>query len=78
MPETDQLLPSTNGFYGIPKNEDGSIDIWFGPAKPADVPDPAFINSVPGRNLLVELRLYGAESLFYDQTWKTDHVVKVE
>ncbi len=27
MPETDQLLPSTNGYYNIPKNSDGSIDL---------------------------------------------------
>lgn len=33
MPETEQLLPSTNGYYDIPTNDDGSIDIWFGPQK---------------------------------------------
>jgi hypothetical protein len=27
MPETDQLLPSTNGYYDLPKNKDGSIDV---------------------------------------------------
>lgn len=78
MPETAQLLPSTNGFYDIPKNEDGSIDIWFGPEQPTGVADPAFIQTVPGRNFLVALRLYGAESAFYDQTWKPDDVVKVD
>jgi hypothetical protein len=78
MPETAQLLPSTNGFYDIPANDDGSIDIWFGPEQPDGVADPAFIQTGPGRNFLVALRLYGAEAPFYDQTWKPDDVVKVD
>lgn len=76
MPETDQLLPSTNGFYDFPKSSDGSIEIWFGPSKPAGVADAAFIKTVPGRNFIAAVRLYGAESPFYDQTWKPDDLVK--
>lgn len=78
MPETDQLLPSTNSYYDLPQNKDGSIDIWFGPKKPEGVANTAFIKTVPGRNFLVALRLYGAELPFYDQTWKPDDIVKVE
>jgi hypothetical protein len=78
MPETEQLLPSTNGYYDIPKNNDGSIHIWFGPEKPEGVADAAFIQTVPRRNFVVALRLYGAENAFYDQNWKPDDFVKVE
>jgi hypothetical protein len=78
MPETKQLLPSTNGYYNIPKQSDGSIEIWFGPEKPGDVVDAAFIQTIPGRNYLIALRLYGAEDAFYDQSWKPDDVVKVK
>ncbi|WP_202903957.1 DUF1254 domain-containing protein [Halomonas huangheensis] len=78
MPETDQLLPSTNGYYDIPKNDDGSIDLYFGPEQPEGVEDAAFIKTVPGRNFVAVLRLYGAEDAFYDQTWKPDDLVKVE
>ncbi|WP_424221546.1 DUF1254 domain-containing protein [Buttiauxella gaviniae] len=77
MPETDQLLPSTNGYYDLPKNPDGSIDIWFGPNKPEGVSDNAFIKTLAGRNFLVALRLYGTEDAFYDQTWIPDDVVQV-
>ena len=76
MPETDQLLPSTNGYYNIPKNSDGSIDLWFGPNKPDGVDDAAFIKTVPNRNFLVALRLYGTEDGFYDQTWVPDDLVQ--
>ena len=78
MPETEQLLPSTNGFYDIPKNDDGSIDIWFGPSQPEGVADAAFIQTVPGRDFIAALRLYGARTEFYDQTWKPDDIVKVK
>jgi hypothetical protein len=78
MPETKQLLPSTNGYYDIPKKPDGSIEIWFGPQKPEGVVNAAFIQTVPARNFLVALRLYGAEDAFYDQTWKPDDIIKVE
>ncbi len=76
MPETDQLLPSTNGYYNIPKNNDGSIDLWFGPNKPDGVADSAFIKTVPDRNFLVALRLYGTEDGFYDQTWVPDDLIQ--
>jgi hypothetical protein len=78
MPETEQLLPSTNGFYDVPKNPDDSIDIWFAPKKPENVADSAFIQTVPGRNFIVALRLYGTGVGFFDQTWKPDDVVKVK
>jgi hypothetical protein len=78
MPETDQLLPSTNGYYDIPKNSDGSIDLWFGPAKPEGVNDKAFIKTIPGRNFLVALRLYGTEDGFYDHTWVPDDLIQVK
>jgi hypothetical protein len=78
MPETEQLLPSTNGYYDIPKNADGSIDIWFAPKKPDGVADAAFIQTIPGRNFIAALRLYGTGVEFFDQTWKPDDVVKVK
>ena len=78
MPETDQLLPSTNGYYDIPTNDDGSIDVWFGPSQPDGVVDAAFVKTVPGRDFIVAFRLYGTENPFYDQTWRPDDLVTVE
>ncbi len=78
MPETAQLLPSTNGFYDVPKNADGSIDIWFAPKKPEGVADSAFIQTVPNRHFIAALRLYGTGVEFFDQSWKPDDLVKVK
>jgi len=77
MPETPQLLPSINGFYDVAKNADGSIDLWFGATKPADAPESNWIQVNEGRDFLVALRLYGAGTEFFDQTWKPDDLVKV-
>ena len=78
MPETDQLLPSTNGYFDVPHSKDGSIEIWFGPKQPDGIADSAFIQTVPNRHFLVALRLYGSGVEFYDQSWKPDDVVKVK
>jgi len=78
MPETDQLLPSKNGFENTEKNSDGSIDIYFGPTQPSGIADTNFIKTVDNRNYLVCIRLYGADIGFFDQTWKPDDVVKMK
>jgi hypothetical protein len=78
MPETPQLMPSINGYEKVTKNEDGSIDLYFGPSKPDGVGDKNWIQTVEGRDFLVALRLYGADIPFFDQTWKPDDVVKIK
>ncbi|MNE26050.1 hypothetical protein D3C80_1194010 [compost metagenome] len=78
MPETAQLMPSINGFNKVKTNDDGSIDIYFGPSKPAAAPDSNWIQTVSGRNFLVALRLYGTGVEFFDQSWKPDDVVKMK
>ena len=78
MVQAPQLMPSINGFNKVATNNDGSVDLWFGPEKPADAPDSNWIQTVPDRNFLVALRLYGTGTEFFDQTLKPDDVVKVE
>lgn len=78
MVEAPQLMPSINGFNKVATNGDGSVDLWFGPEKPADVAEANWIQTVPDRNFLVALRLYGTGVEFFDQTWKPDDVVKVK
>jgi hypothetical protein len=78
MPETPQLSPSRNGYENTVINEDGSIDLYFGPTQPDDVADTNWIQTVEGRDFMVALRLYGTEIDFFDQTWKPDDVVKLK
>ena len=78
MPETKQLMPSRNGYENTVKNDDGSIDLYFSPKQPEGVADTNFIQTVPKRDFIVCIRLYGADLPFFDQTWKPDDVVKVK
>jgi hypothetical protein len=78
MVETPQLMPSINGLNdAVAKNADGSIDVWFGPAKPANAPDTNFIQTVGGRDFIATVRLYGTGIEFFDQSWKPDDIVKM-
>lgn len=59
-----------------PHNNDGSLDICFGPHQPDDVVDAAYIRTIPGRHFIVALRFYGTGAAFYDQTWRPDDLIK--
>lgn len=78
MTAAPQLMPSINAFNDVKKNDDGSIDIYFGPTKPADATESNWIQTTKGRDFLVALRLYGTETEFYDQTWKPHDVVRIK
>ncbi len=77
MTSAEQLMPSINGFNKVKTNDDGSVDLFFGPTKPAQAPESNWIQTVEGRNFLAALRLYGTGVEFFDQTWKPDDVVKL-
>jgi hypothetical protein len=78
MTETEQLLPSINSLGKVAANADGSVDIDFGPAKPAHTPNTNWIQTVKGRNFLAAVRLYGTGVEFFDQSWKPDDLVKLK
>ena len=78
MPETPQLLPSRNQYDKVKTGDDGSVELWFAPEKPEGVSEKNWIQSIPGRAQMVAIRLYGAGTEFYDQTWRPDDIVKVK
>ena len=49
MPETDQAFPSRNTFDKVQQNEDGSIDLYFGPTEPQGVNEKNWIQTLKGR-----------------------------
>jgi hypothetical protein len=78
MTAAPQRLPSINAFNKVVKNDDGSVDLWFGPEKPSAAPATNWIQTAPGRAFLAAVRLYGTGVEFFDQTWRPDDVVKVK
>ena len=78
MTAAPQLMRSINGFNKVATNTDGSIDLYFGPQKPANVADSNWILTADGHDFLVALRLYGTGVEFHDPSWKPHDVVKVK
>ncbi len=50
-------MRSINGFNKVETNTDGSIDLYFGPQKPANVADSNRIQTADGRDFLVALKV---------------------
>jgi hypothetical protein len=70
MLQTDQQFPSIGSQKkGIVINDDGSVDVWFGPTAPKGH-ESNWVQTVPGKSWNTLLRLYGPEQAWFDKTWK--------
>ncbi|MGX5694916.1 DUF1254 domain-containing protein [Agromyces soli] len=68
--QSGQPLPSRNSKRdSLVSNEDGSVDIVFGPEEPAELASN-WIQTVPGKGWFVLLRLYGPLESWFDGSWK--------
>jgi len=82
-PDTRSLLqngqpkPSVSTYDEPIFNEDGSIDIYFGPEAPEGF-EKNWVKTIPDEGWFAYIRLYGPLDSFFDQTWKPDDVVKVK
>jgi hypothetical protein len=82
-PDTRSLLqngqpkPSVSTYDKPDFNEDGSIDIYFGPQAPKGK-EKNWVKTIPGEGWFTYIRLYGPLESFFDQTWKPDDIVKIK
>lgn len=68
--QTSQPFPSKNNERDdLITNEDGSVDLYFGPTPP-DGFEKNWTQTVPGKGWFVILRLYGPLETWFDKTWK--------
>jgi hypothetical protein len=74
--QTDNPLPSISSLSNPIVNADGSVDIVFGPDKPAG--EANWIGTVPGRGWFPIFRFYGPEEAFFDKTWKLEDIAAVD
>ena len=71
---TNQEFPSRNSKRdNLITNEDGSIDIYFGPSAPAGK-EENWIETVSGKAWFVLLRLYGPLEPWFDKTWRPGEI----
>ncbi len=68
--QTTQDFPSKNNKKSdLDINDDGSVDLYFGPTAPKGN-EKNWIQTVPDKGWFVLLRLYGPLDPWFDKTWK--------
>ena len=77
MLQTPQMDPTIDSIKSVPAtNEDGSVDIYFGP-KPPKGHERNWIQTIPGKGWFTILRMYGPLESWIDQTWRPSEVEPV-
>jgi hypothetical protein len=74
MLQTDQQYPSINSQKSdLVVNNDGSVDISFGPNPPSGK-KANWLQTIPGKGWFVWLRLYGPLESWFDKTWRPGEI----
>jgi len=74
MLQTDQDFPQVSSLdEGLITNEDGSVDVYFGPTAPAGN-ENNWIQTLPGKGWNMLFRLYGPLEPWFDKTWKLNEI----
>lgn len=75
--QTSQAFPSRNSKRDpLSENDDGSIDVFFGPEPPEGGADN-WIATVPGKSWYTILRLYGPLEPWFEKTWVPGDIERV-
>ena len=61
----------------IVTNDDGSVDLYFGPEAPAGK-EKNWIPTVPGKGWFAYFRLYAPSEPFFDRTWQLEDIEKTK
>jgi hypothetical protein len=74
MLQTDQQFPSVSSqTRGLLMNEDGSVDVWFGPKAPPGK-EKNWVQTVPGKGWNTILRLYGPLEPWFAKKWRPGEI----
>jgi len=60
---------STGSHLDIDLNDDGSVDLFFGPEKPEGVNEANFVLTKSGEGWFAYFRFYGPLDAYFDKTW---------
>jgi hypothetical protein len=72
--QTGQPFPSKNNARdALIENENGSIDLYFGPQPPAGK-EANWIQTIPGKGWFSLLRLYSPTEAWFDKTWRPGEI----
>lgn len=74
MLQNGQPFPTVSQYTGPIINDDGSVDISFGPDAPTGQ-DKNWIKTIPGKGWFTLLRFYSPLQPFFDQTWRPNDII---
>jgi len=72
-----QPFPSIGSLSNLKYNQDGSVDLYFGPELPEGALESNYLRTVPGTGWSTLLRLYSPTESFSDQSWSPDDFEKI-
>ncbi len=76
--QTSQPYPSKNNKRDeMIINEDGSLDLYFGPEAP-EGKEANWIQTVPQKGWFSLLRLYSPTEAWFDKTWRPGEIELIE
>ena len=58
-------------------NDDGSVDLWFGPEPPTEGRSN-WVQTIPGRHWFSYFRFYGPLQPYFDRSWKLGDIVAAD
>ncbi|AFD06997.1 DUF1254 domain-containing protein [Solitalea canadensis] len=59
------------------KNNDGSVDLYFGPTAPAGK-EKNWVQTIPGKHWFTYVRFYGPTKAYFDKSWKMDDIEEMK
>lgn len=72
-----QRVPSIGSLDKLTYNDDGSVDLYFGPDLPDGAPKNNWLRTVPGKGWFTLFRLYSPTAPFFDQSWRPSDFEKI-
>jgi hypothetical protein len=73
---TDQGAADLSSRQELAKNEDGSVDLFFGPTKPEGAKN--WVKTNPGKGWFAYFRFYGPTEKYFDKSWQLDDIEPVK
>ena len=74
---TDQGSADMSSRKDVEQNADGSVDVFFGPSKPAGS-NKNYIKTNPGRGWFPYFRFYGPSEAYFDKTWQLEDIEEIK
>jgi hypothetical protein len=74
---TDQGSADISSRKDIDKNADGSVDVYFGPTKPAGS-NRNYIKTLPGKGWFPYFRFYAPSEAYFDKSWQLNDIEEIK